>query len=334
MYYYIGLNSTNKAKLDIDNIVAGMGFHDVASNIKETNAVKRFVRKVVTLYKVYASLQKGDILLIQYPYKKFFATLCNIAHRKGAKVITIIHDLGTFRRRKLTAEEEIVRLSHADSIIVHNEKMRQWLLEHGMKVPMVNLEIFDYIAEHENKQQKSDGKYNNVVFAGSLGQRKNSFIYDLPTAVTDCQFNIYGPGTLEDEVLKNDNIRYCGCLPSDEFVCTVQSDWGLVWDGDSIDGCVGIWGSYLKINNPHKTSCYLRAGLPVIVWKESAMADFVISNNVGIAVNSLSELNNILPSITVQQYEELKRNVNVICKRLNDGYYFKTAFNKAEKVIL
>lgn len=45
-----------------------------------------------------------------------------------------------------------------------------------------------------------------------------------------------------------------------------------VWDGDSVDTCAGNTGAYLRYNNPHKTSLYLACGMPVIVWKEAAIA--------------------------------------------------------------
>ena len=42
-----------------------------------------------------------------------------MAHMRGARVVVIIHDLGSFRRKALTPEKEICRLNHADYIIAH-----------------------------------------------------------------------------------------------------------------------------------------------------------------------------------------------------------------------
>ena len=55
---------------------------------------------------------------------------------KGAKTVSLIHDLGSFRRKKLTVEKEISRLSHSDYIIASNENMKKWLKEHGMQKPV------------------------------------------------------------------------------------------------------------------------------------------------------------------------------------------------------
>ena len=60
----------------------------------------------------------------------------------------------------------------------------------------------------------------------------------------------------------------------------MDQNFGLVWDGTSLDGCNGRYGEYLKFNNPHKTSLYLSCGIPVIIWKEAALADFVEEHKV------------------------------------------------------
>ena len=71
-------------------------------------------------------LRKGDVLVLQYPLKKYYAFVCNMAHLRGCKVVTLIHDLGSFRRKKLTIPQEIARLDHSDCVIVHSERMRDW----------------------------------------------------------------------------------------------------------------------------------------------------------------------------------------------------------------
>ena len=86
----------------------------------------------------------------QYPMKKFFTPACRLTHAKGAKVITIVHDLGAFRRHKLTIEQENRRLANSDVIIVHNERMKEHLLANGCKQSIITLGIFDYLTETES----------------------------------------------------------------------------------------------------------------------------------------------------------------------------------------
>ena len=125
-------NAGNKAKTDIEQIMESHGFRNVG--LKQTryrNVVVAFCRTLFSVLKSILCLRKGDVLVLQYPLKKYYAFVCNMAHLRGCKVVTLIHDLGSFRRKKLTIPQEIARLDHSDCVIVHSERMRDWLLEHG-----------------------------------------------------------------------------------------------------------------------------------------------------------------------------------------------------------
>ena len=66
----------------------------------------------------------------------------------------------------------------------------------------------------------------------------------------------------------------------------------------------------------------------MIVWKESAIADFVRENQVGIAVDSLDDLPTVLKDMTDEEYVRLKENTRIISDRVHSGYYFKNALQK------
>ena len=94
---------------------------------------------------------------------------------------------------------------------------------------------------------------------------------------------------------------------------------------------MGRTGNYLRYNNPHKLSLYLSSGLPVIVWKDSAEANFVEKNGVGLTVNSLFELSEILGQISQDEYLQMATNAKNIMKNLKEGYYLKNAVDKIIK---
>jgi len=333
MNYYIGMDSPNTAKRHVDVLMARMGFRDVAVRMGR-GKVATFFRKLFSMVNLATKLKHDDVLVIQYPFKKFYVIQCRIAHWKGAKIITLIHDLGTFRRRKLTAEQEMKRLSHTDVLIVHNPSMNEWLVKHGCRKPMVNLGIFDYLSKEEPTATPHVlGAKPSIVFAGGISRRKTSFLYELDAALEGCVFHLYGSGLEKGAEKEWKNMVYHGSIGSDEFIRTAGADWGLVWDGDTIDGCSGIWGSYLRVNNPHKASFYLRAGLPVIVWKESAMAPFVTENGVGITVGSLRELPERLRGMSEEEYQHYKQKAMAMKARLNDGFFFIKAFQEAKKML-
>lgn len=331
---YLQIPSGNKAKEDIDVIMAQEGFRNVAVSLSSHNAVARFVSKLLSVLLLVLRVHKGDVLLVQYPFKKYYSLVCQLTHLKGGKVITLIHDLGSFRRKKLTVEQENVRLSHTDVLIVHNEAMQQFLVDHGFKKPIVTLGIFDYLAPTPGKTPaKASDEAWQVVYAGGLAQRKNTFLYLLDEHIQGWHFNIHGKG-LDEEFTKDwKNITPCGFIKSDDFIQQSVGHFGLVWDGSSIDECAGDWGVYLRVNNPHKTSFYLRSGKPVIMWSEAALTPFVLKEGAGIAVSSLREIGSVLAALTPAQYETMCSNAKAVSQKLANGYYFKEAFASAIKLL-
>lgn len=92
-----------------------------------------------------------------------------------------------------------------------------------------------------------------------------------------------------------------------------------------------MYGEYLKMNNPHKASLYLASGFPIIVWSQSALADFVRKNQCGIIVDSLFEIADCLNSIDEEDYQELIKNSKIVGEKLN-GYFLKTALENVKGI--
>jgi IS4 transposase len=57
------------------------------------------------------------------------------------------------------------------------------------------------------------------------------------------------------------------------------------------------------------------AGIPVIVWKESAFKDFVEKNNIGISVSCIKEIDERLANISNEDYRLMIENTRKISKR-------------------
>ena len=331
MNVFIKLPSPNKAKMDIDQLMEADGFINIAVGVKGTGGVARFMRKLLSVLNILFKVHRGDVVLIQYPFKKFYVMQCELARLKGAKTITLIHDLGTFRRRKLTATQEMKRLSHTDHLIVHNESMKRWLEEHGWNKGITCLEIFDYLVGEQGPQGAENREHSKprIVYAGGFGEKKSSFVYKIDKVMAGLEFQLYGKGETAGYAEYWDNVKYMGCLSSDELIRTVDADWGLVWDGDAVETLSGNWGEYLKLNNPHKTSFYLCAGLPVVMWTGSAMAPFILEHKLGITVDSLEELPLKLIMMPKEEYKELKDSAVEFSEKLKSGYFFRKAFGAA-----
>ena len=324
--YYNLTSAGNKAKTDNEDTLAEMGA--VNLGLRRTvndSKILAFFLDLVGVIRACFSMRKGDVLLLQYPVKKYFSFLCNVARWKGAKTVSLIHDLGSFRRKKLTVEKEISRLSHADYIIASNENMANWLMAHGMKQPVGALGLFDYRSASHCQRTTAENTTPRVVYAGALSMRKNSFLVELSKTLSQWHLLVCGNKDGLRGLQPNPRVTYSGFVPSEEFIKGIDASFGLVWDGDSLDTCSGEYGNYLRWNSPHKVSFNLRAGLPVIVWKESAVAPIIRKYGCGIAVGSLRELDDILPRLSQADYLKMRQNAIEMAERLNQGHFLREA---------
>jgi hypothetical protein len=322
----------NKAKTDIEAIMSSMGFRNVGlRQTASSNEVYSFFRTLAGVLIAPFRLHKGDCLVVQYPLKKYFTFVCNMAHTRGAHVVVLIHDLGSFRRKALTVEKEMARLNHADYIIAHNRHMKEWLEAHGCKRTVDTLGIFDYLSEVPlalHTGETATPPYS-VIYAGALSPRKNSFLYKVGDKLRSTKIMLYGNGFEVEKACGADRFVCQGFVPSDRLIATAKGDFGLVWDGDSATTCSGNFGEYLQYNNPHKTSLYLRCGLPVIIWNKAGLADFIRSNKVGLCIDSLEHLEEVLSNVTAQEYADMKSNALQVRNRLQEGYHTRQALERA-----
>ena len=84
----------------------------------------------------------------------------------------------------------------------------------------------------------------------------------------------------------------------------------------------------MKYNSPHKTALYLSAGIPVIVWKQAAVAEYVKKYHCGILINNLDEISIKLNDITRDNYLELVRNARLVGKQMRSGKFLLSALDK------
>ncbi len=326
------LSAGNKARTDIEAVMTSLGYRNLGIRQSVSNGgLKHFVRNLAGVIKECGTIRPGDIVVLQYPLKKYFSPVCHIAHARGAKVIALIHDLGSFRRKALTEEKEIRRLSNADLIIAHNATMRRWLERRGCTAKVIELGIFDFLNHSRPAQNhEPDGNYK-VVYAGNLQRRKNSFLYSIRPQ--GWSMVLYGIGFEASEATDTESIDYRGFAKPSDLIKDAGGDFGLVWDGDSTRECSGAYGEYLRVNNPHKTSLYIRCGLPVIIWKEAALAPFIVEHGLGLAIGSLEELDTLLPSVTPEQYSRMRKDVLDMAERLANGKFAGAALIRATALL-
>ena len=97
----------------------------------------------------------------------------------------------------------------------------------------------------------------------------------------------------------------------------------MVWDGGSLDSCTGSIGNYLRYNASHKLSLYLACGIPVIVWKESGLSEWLTKQNVAIAVSSLQEAYDVINNMPDETYKEIILSARKLGEELRNGEMLK-----------
>ncbi len=335
-YFYITKNynfprsAVSKAKIDCEDILNNTDFKNIGlpRRLYDNTLLNFFITLFSTIIGV-IRLKRKSTICIQYPLKKYYNFIITIAKVKKCKIITVIHDLRSHRKGKISIKSEIELLNKNNFIISHNLKMTQWLKSNGLKTNIIELDIFDYLGEGTvAKTTYPSNSIFVIVFAGVLSPSKNNFIYRMDELNPhNYTFNLYGVG-FNKNLVRGTILSHKGVFSADKVISKINGHFGLVWDGDAYEECSGTFGRYLTVNNPHKTSLYLRAGLPIITWNKAAIADFITQNNIGIVISSLEKLEGRLNNLSKEEYNIMQKNCIEIGKKLEDGYYFKNAIRK------
>ena len=332
-------NAGNKARNDVESIVKEEGYHPLVLSVvnwyqMSTLAAQR--HKAKAFGQALDQLKHGDELLIQFPmlHHSFFSThLVKKVQKRGIKVYLLIHDLEVLRHANMTSLplkhrirmylQEASFLKTADGIIAHNPIMKSVLVDKGIVADkIVSLGIFDYLIP-DFQEKSGQTKDQPMIVAGNLAQEKAGYLYTLPEAPV---YNLYGVGFDESRALENET--YFGSFLPDELPVALEGGFGLVWDGDSVETCSGVFGEYLRYNNSHKASLYLAAGFPLVVWRQSALSRFVLEKECGVAVESLHDLSQVIEELTLDDYQTLLENTKRVGKEIREGYYLRTALKQ------
>ena len=312
-----------KAKVDVERILKDEYNAKIYTYRMKSQNNTCFEKIKKVLFGV-SHCSKKDITLIQFPFLNL-----KWLYKNNKKIFVIIHDIGYFRTMdKKLLEKEIAILNMCQGVIVHNKSMQQFLIDHGLAIPTVILEFFDYLCDNNevvSKMQKSV----EIIYPGNWSKSKAEFLYQLEERKMKFNINVYGPNTDNDKLI-NEKISFKGSFKPDELIYNINGNVGLVWSGklDESDANVGD-KFYNLYNTPHKLSCFLAANIPVIVWEKSAIADVVKKYNIGYTISNIYDINNI----DFSNYDEVAKNVAKLGKKIRNGYFTKRAISKALKII-
>lgn len=315
-------NASGKAKKDVCKILSNNNYKYLYR--PSNNRYLRIIQQIIAISK----LKKEEYLFVQYPAN---LDICyKYLKSKTCLKFVIIHDLESLRGTK-NIQKEISILNEFNAVISHNAQMSHYLKLNGLTTEIFDLEIFDYLMTNPFQVISTHNK-KEVTFAGNLA--KSTFLQEIGR-LANLKFLIYGaPITDLDKITKNENVEYAGVYTSEKLIENLHGGWGLVWDGDSIDTCNGISGEYMRYNCPHKVSMYIVAERPIIIWRQAAIANYIIENNLGIAVDTLYDIDKVIDSINEDMYQDILCAVRIEKEKLIHGYHLNTLLKQIENKYL
>ena len=325
-------NAGSKAKTDVAQILEKMGYESVY--FPRFVSIKELTTFWGTLSK---KIEKGSHIVMDYPYmpRKKLWILFTFAFLKKLKIYAVVHDITDLRFREVIQNSDMLLLKHYDGLISHNEFMTKWIREKGYKKPVIDLNVFDYCLTNgmDYNENSLTGRIK-LLYAGNLSYSKAAYLYDTRlNNLTNIEFCVFGQ-SIEQDKLAGTKISYKGVFNPDTPELPEKYHFGLIWEGSSIETCTGEMGQYIRFNNPHKFSLYIALGLPIIAWKESAVAKYLEKYQLGITIGSLLELDGIENRVSQEDYMKYVSNIKVLSTKVRSGQFLKEAVEKAGNPII
>jgi len=315
-------DAVTKPKSDVATIAEGMGYQKIDVNMQylgdfSDEALNSFISGLTQ------GVREDDILLYQFPTLlgfRFDEAFTQAFKNKGGKVIVLMHDSEWLRG---FYPQENVFLNSIDAVIGHWKPMNNALREYGVTTPIIDKALFDYVQEKDFPL--SEVLQKKAVIAGNLD--KSIFVEDWGDDMPE--LHAYGN---KRELKFGSHCEYHGSFQAQELLEELPKDaFGISWD-DNLPGG-GDYQRYSRYNSPHKLALYLSLGLPVIVWRESGLGEYVVEEGLGFAIDDPKEIAGILEKMSNDELHSYKMRANEAARAIRAGFFTRRAIMQAEDAI-
>lgn len=311
-------DATSKARRDINCFaVNNLGFKPVGKLSGDKKTFGLYFDIIRSLYNILC-LKASDTLLVQCPVE-LLGPIIKLKKIRKFKLIYLIHDIFFIKfsgshiaEHRSEIEKYGKYLEHCNYVIAHNEIMIEKLKNLNINCNFHNLEIFDYYTKCAIKNRVFNVEKQTIAFAGSLG--RNPFLQKLDEKDHSFDMFVYGNPPIGFK-----HFYYKGSVDGNILPEVIEGNYGLLWADDYEQT---EENNYMMYNNPHKMSLYIVACMPIISWSKYAAASFIKTNNIGICINSLDELEDALSKVTTDDYYEMVNNCKKLRMKLINGVHF------------
>ena len=302
--------------VDMERILGASGFEPINFPYQYNFSIKAKIARFVHFLKMLFTIPSNSTVVFSFPlYARIHKLLVHGLIRKKSRVICYIADINGLKDGDpLLLEKEVKELKRHKNFIVHNQGMQRWLNKHVALHHSGEIEFFDFLTKPVSPSRK---KEKTIAFAGNL--EKSSFLEKLELlSDRNISFNLYGPGITQN-MINQRGVFFKGIFPPYDLPSQIEGSFGLVWDGDSIDGPGGSLGHYMQYISHHKLSLYILSGLPLIVPSFAGSASLIEKYKIGFTISTLHELNEKIEDLAEDKYQEMIRNMKPLAEKISRG---------------
>lgn len=325
-------NSGFIANNDIAFFATEMGFRTL-DYIREENPSYSNDEIRNNIKKILQPVQDEDNVFVQFPTWQrlnvetaLFEELFNKNITVSLLVWDVLPWLHDDSDRDYTNEYAFRLMNKSDLIIAPNPKMAYRLRdEGGVKTKIISMDLWDFRTHSQLKTKNNN--FKQVFFAGTLDKT------DFSNYKGKTKIHLLGnPNGLTEEERSQSNLVVLGEFDNKDLPKQLTNGFGLIsYVGGGNSHKKRFKGSekYGHFNTPLKLSFYLANGIPVIMDSGSAHVTLIREQNLGLVIDNLNDLDQVLGQMTQDDYNYLKEQVKMYSQRITTGYYTKRILSQA-----
>lgn len=269
-------------------------------------------------------VQPGDLVVLQFPmwtHLNFQSEFIDYLRAfKSVKIVGLLHAIPTWMSPQerngvdLGNDFWLKQLNKFDFLVTPNDKAGYQLKEDGINVPMISMTLQDYFYSGVRREKIFKKK---LYYVSDYGIEKSNY-----TAST--LLYLYS-SYVASSVLESGSIERVEYKLKDEIVSSVDGGFGVLVTMNFKEKTSINLSYYNQFNTPTQLSLYLAAGLPVITQSNTPHAQMIRELGLGLVIDDLNTIDQVLATITSQDYKEMLKHVKPFQTAVSEGFFIKRA---------